>query len=109
MIRTGDAAIHNKKTTGNGGWTQEVGSGNAQAIAAGGSHQFVPARRLGGLCEELDRQRRLGSRDRSWNRADGNGTQLFLRNDSAVFATNFVGGAWTQETDPGSASSIAAG
>ena len=41
--------------------------------------------------------------------AEGNGTQLFLRNDSAVFATNSVGGTWTQETDPGTASAIDAG
>jgi hypothetical protein len=51
----------------------------------------------------------LGVNDYPSNLAEGNGTQLFLRNDSAVFATNSIGGTWTQETDPGTASAIAAG
>ncbi len=42
--------------------------------------------------------------------AAGGGVQMFLRNDSAVFAryTNGTGdGVWVQETDPGTASAIA--
>ena len=41
--------------------------------------------------------------------AEGNGTQLFLRNDFAIFATRSIGSPWTQETDPATASAIAAG
>jgi surface antigen len=110
----GDASIFGKATLGPDGWTQEVGPGNAKAIAVGGTTQVflrgdgaVFAKStigVGGWTQEADPGTATAVA------VSSTGVQMIITSDASVFAKNWIGnGGWVQEVGPGNAKAIAVG
>ena len=109
----GDSAIYAKQGIG-GNWTEEVGPGNAAAIAVGGNTQmFIRGDAAifakdtigaNGWTEEV------GPGNATKIAVSSTGVQMFIRGDGAVFAKRGIGnGGWVQEVGPGNATAIAVG
>ncbi|MCM2417657.1 hypothetical protein [Streptomyces sp. RKAG293] len=114
MLIAADSSIYAKNSVGNGGWTQEVGPGNASAIAVGGNTQMfirgdsaVFAKSSignGGWVQETD------PGTANLIAASSTGVQMMRTGDNAIYAKNTIGnGGWTQEAGPGNAAAIAVG
>lgn len=111
MLIAPDASIYAKTTIGMDGWTQEIGSGNANKIAAGGANQLL----INGEAAVYGRTG-IGT---TWNQEVGpfnanaiavssTGVKMFIRGDAAIYAKQGSGN-WVQEVGPGNATAIAVG
>jgi hypothetical protein len=112
MIITSDSQVWGKYGIGYGGWTTEVGPGNATQIAVGGDTQMfirgdsaVFAR--SGIGNSWTQETTPGNATRI--AVNDTGVQMFIRGDAAVFARSGVGTSWTQDVGPGNAWAIASG
>nr|WP_269440595.1 cutinase family protein [Micromonospora tarapacensis] len=110
---TSTAAINGKTTIGFGNWTEQVGPGNANKIAAGGSNQLF----IRGDAAVFGRSgigttwiQQVGPGNANAIAVSSTGVVMFIRGDAAIFAKQGVGSTvWTEEVGPGNAAAIAVG
>ncbi len=112
MIIVNDGSVWAKYGVSIGGWSQQVGPGNASAIAVGGDTQMfirgdaaVFART--GLGTSWTQE--LGPGNASKIAVSATGLQMFIRGDAAVFSRYGIGTSWTQQVGPGNAWAVAVG
>lgn len=110
MFIRGDSAVFARSGVGTS-WTQETDAGTASQIASSSTgvqmliaaDSSVWAKRgisYGGWIQETTPGNATAI-------AVGGDTQMFLRSDGAVFATNYIGDNWVEETAPGTATAVA--
>ncbi|HUS25965.1 MAG TPA: CHAP domain-containing protein [Nevskiaceae bacterium] len=109
-----DAAIYAKSTAGWGGWTQEVGAGNATKLSMAGNNQMF-LRGDGAVFAKDSLGVDGWTQEASAGSAiavaiSSTGLQIFIGTDGAVYGKTTIGwGGWTQEVGPGNADKIAVG
>lgn len=109
-----NSSVYAKNSIANGGWMQEVGPGNAIAVATGGGTQLF----LRGDHTVFARNSISGG---TWVQETDPGTataiavsstgvQMIIACDASIWAKNGIGyGGWTQEVGSGNAAAIAVG